>query len=230
MLRTIPLPVAALIEAGITPNQWFILYLLHFELWSDYVAYQTSDKIELNAIPNDELNDLHERLFIYYEPVPGDHPKTSPKNMKVGQRFIDLLHHVGKQHSPVTVELRTPSTPFSLARHGESEQPSQDINGLEFYDELFAVYPSHFPVDGRLVSARSGDQDHMAVQYTKALLRKGAFPHALIMELVRWAKAQNPSMITMGLKKFIDSQEWIGLKELRDSGSAQVAPDLSNDI
>jgi hypothetical protein len=238
--RTIPLPIGALVEAGISPNQWFILYLLHYQLWDDYVSYQQGPKIELNAIHPDELNDLHQRLFLYYEPKEGDHAKTSPINFRVSERFTELLGHITKTHIPgdgafypdmgaYQKSLEKPK-PFSLARNGESEQPKQDFDGLEFYDELFDAYPSHFPVDGRLMSARSGDQDHMAVAYTKALLRKGALSHPEILSLVEWAKMQSPSMITMGLKKFIDSQEWIGLKQLRDSGAAQIAPDLTNDI
>ena len=213
-LRTLPVPMRALVENGLTPTQWIICYLLHFELWSDYVAYTTGPDSPQGFDP-EELNDLHSRFYLIFEPKDGDHPKLSPKNFRVSERFTDLLEYVGKCHKPL---LPTDKAPYQAPRPSVFEQRIQpSLEGLDHYDELFALYPSHIPVQGSLVSGRSGDQDLMAASYAKALQKPGV-THEQVLELVHWAKEQSPSMITMGLQKFIASREWLGLQQLKDSG------------
>ena len=92
------------------------------------------------------------------------------------------------------------------------------LEDLEAFDALFQAYPSHIPVNGTLMSGRGGDYDGMAAIYAKCLSTKNSPDHATILDLVAWARQQN--LLTMGLKKFLDSREWLGLQELRDQGFA----------
>lgn len=219
-LRCIPVPLEALVERGLSPSQWVICYLLHYKMWDELNAYILLDTAPGAFLP-DELNDLHGRFYLIYEPIPGVSPRTHPSNFRVSERFTDLLPLIKPPFIGPDVKLR----PDTLTKEKlEVEMPLMaDVNikapvtaeQLDAFDELFQHYPSHIPVDGKQMSGRSGDYDQMSLKYAE-LLKKSPKLHAHILELVDWAVANN--LITMGLNKFLHSREWLGLEELRAKG------------
>ena len=228
-LRNIPVPIQALVEAGLSPTQWVMLYLIHFELWSEMEAIMFCDNKPL-LYTNDDLNDLVKRYFLIHEPQPGIE-RLSPLNFKASMRFTDLLGALKPAWLPPgNYQLARPIaergfTPNPQAQ--EARRKAQDIlygtqtnklEDLEAFDALFQAYPSHSPVNGTLMSGRGGDYDSMAAVYARALSAKNSFSHSFILEVLAWAKPNG--LITMGLKKFLDSREWLGLQELRDQGFA----------
>lgn len=225
-LHNIPVPIQALVEAGLSPTQWVFLYLIHFKLWAEMEAIMFCENKPL-LYTNDDLNDLVSRFFLIHEPQPGIE-RLSPLNFRVSMRFTDLLgalkpawlppgyHHAPRRggESTASVEKLWQATQDKLPANATNHK----LEDLEAFDELFQAYPSHIPVNGTLMSGRGGDYDAMAVVYARALAAKNSPSHATILELVAWARQQN--LLTMGLKKFLDSREWLGLQELRDQGFA----------
>ncbi len=215
-LRAIPVPMQALVEAGLNPSQWVVLYLMHFKLWEELHAYQTGPDAP-QGFPDEDLDDLHARFYIIHEPVPGEHHKLSPMNFRVSERFTDLLSTVKAAYIPTELAIANlPPTPTRKADITKPVIPGMGLDGLEAFDELFAAYPSHIPVQGTLMSGRSGDYDSMADVYSKYLSRKYSVEHRDILDILVWAKENE--LIKMGLAKFISGREWLGLQELRDSG------------
>ena len=235
-LKNIPVPIQALCEAGLSPTQWTLLYLMaHAELEEEMLAMiHCPNKYLLWT--NADLQDLLERFYLINEPHPDAPTKTDLMNFRVSERFTDLLSTLKEAWLPdghyqlarpleERRQLTAPTPPravpappllFSTPPHTVPDTPT---SRLDAFDELFQAYPSHIPVKGMLMSGRGGDYDTMAAAYAKALQRHGS-SHLDILELVHWAKSQSPSLLTMGLQKFIASREWLGLQELRDQGFA----------
>lgn len=226
-LRVVPVPFQLLVDHGLTPNQWCLLYLMHFKYDLEQLAYLTGDNAPQGWNP-DELNDLHDRFYLIYEPRSGDHPKLSPINFRVSERFTDLLGETNVVLPPpykLTAPLPAKKWDSTVRAQPSDvlEQkpviPGLGLDALEAFDELFGAYPSHIDVNGTLMSGRSGDYEHMAASYGKLLDSKQGRQgpsHVEILELVAWAKEN--ALIKMGLAKFISGREWLGLNELRESG------------
>jgi len=207
-LAVVPVPFQILVEDGLTPNQWCLLYLLHNKLDREQLAYLTAENAPQGWNP-DELNDLHDRFYLIFEPVAGNHPKLSPINFRVSERYTDLLDKLKVKVPKVQVPLEKPMLTKPVL-------PGMGLDALEFFDELFLLYPSHIDVNGTLMSGRSGDYEQLADAYARYLVSRKAVPHPDIMEITTWAKENNH--LRMGLAKYISSREWIGLAELRDKG------------
>ena len=227
-LKNIPVPIQALCEAGLSPTQWVLLYILH---------YRKQLEPELQAMVNcpnkallwyeQDLRELLDRFYLIHEPVAGSFSKTDAANFRPSVRFTDLLATLKEAWLPDGhYELARPReigpgpTTIMSARHSKGTHAeglhASLLEDLEAFDALFQAYPSHIPVNGTLMSGRGGDYDGMAAAYAKALTAKNSPVHATILELVSWARQQN--LLTMGLQKFIGSREWLGLQELRDQG------------
>ena len=222
-LKNIPVPIQALCEAGLSPTQWVLLYILH---------HRQQLEPELQAMVNcpnkallwyeQDLRELLDRFYLIHEPVAGSFSKTDAANFRPSVRFTDLLATLKEAWLPDGhYELARPRVaPLTADRPVPPcvahDAASSQLQDLEAFDALFQAYPSHIPVNGTLMSGRGGDYDGMAAAYARCLAAKHSPAHTDILDLVRWAKDQG--LLTMGLQKFISSREWLGLQELRDQG------------
>lgn len=98
-LRSVPVPMNILVQNNLSPSQWVAMYLMHFELYAELAAYLEADTAP-QGFNEDELEDLHKRGYILYRPVPGNHAKTSSRNMKISSLFTDLLRLVAPVRNP----------------------------------------------------------------------------------------------------------------------------------
>tara|TARA_R110000765_G_scaffold311185_1_gene404375 strand:+ start:184 stop:783 length:600 start_codon:yes stop_codon:yes gene_type:complete len=79
--------------------------------------------------------------------------------------------------------------------------------------ELYKVYPPFFKdSQGKEYVARNCSLDDIALNYIKAIRKDGEL-HKQIISDVKWAVSSNA--IPMGLKKFVDTQYWEALHQIR---------------
>lgn len=92
-------------------------------------------------------------------------------------------------------------------------------NSGEMGQELFDTYPSWGNVNGKTIPLKNiakkfNTLDEFFFCYSSTI-KHNPDKHKEIMDILKWAKENGK--ITSGILDFVISQQWIGLKELRDN-------------
>lgn len=87
--------------------------------------------------------------------------------------------------------------------------------------ELFMAYPAFTTINGKTFSLRNitklyKNLDEMCFAYGKSI-NFAPLKHQEVMELLEWAKDTNN--IRSGICDFIESRQWMTLKEMKDGGT-----------
>jgi hypothetical protein len=88
------------------------------------------------------------------------------------------------------------------------------LDGLDLVDEklgleLWQTYPNFIVVNSSQVPAKSTDKDELVKIYLRKV--SGIAQHKMIISLLEKAKSAN--MVTMGIRKWVDSAQWETLEE-----------------
>lgn len=93
-------------------------------------------------------------------------------------------------------------------------QDSVIISEEDAFNELFFAYPPFINIQGRMVSARTISIELGGHTYHR-IIKGQRSQHKEIIEYVEFGK--NNNMINMGLSKFLESRQWLGIRQIRTS-------------
>ena len=91
--------------------------------------------------------------------------------------------------------------------------PKFSIAVMGMPSQLHDAYPHHF--GEKKFPAKSCSEQEIAVDYLRNI-GNSEEEHLRVLEDVRWAKENN--QITMGLVKFVQSKNWMAIREQREKG------------
>ncbi len=197
------IPLASLCESQLNPTQWVFCFLLHSRKWDALTTYVE----HLGGFPIPDLRDLGNRGFVTY--INPDLPKKEVElanNLQVTAKFADLLYGTAPSGEPIS-------------------DTSLMIDDEVAFNELFMAYPPFIDISGGKAPGRNISVELGAEQYS--LITKGKrVAHEEILDLLQWGMLNG--LVNMGLKKFLDSRQWLSIKQLRESGEAGGT--FTNDI
>lgn len=92
-------------------------------------------------------------------------------------------------------------------------------------EELWNTYPSWMNFDGSRKSAKSVDKDELIEKYLKKI-NFSKKKHSAIIEVIKKYAEDNNGYATMGIQKFVSSEQWVELSKLQDSDKGDLIRDL----
>lgn len=81
--------------------------------------------------------------------------------------------------------------------------------------ELEDAYPSFLLINGQKYIARNASAEEIAPMYLKAI-EKNPEEHKRVIDDLKWAVENN--VLSIGLRKFVDTKFWKAIRELRENG------------